>query len=206
MGFIEDLRRQRIQQEDQKRLDLQAEEKKRAVQREEQKRKEQEEAKKATLRKENLRKAEEQFEQTGIKQMAQVLLDMNAARSLGQYDIGYHNDDSYRTRLIIKEDPGNKDDQYYYSSSAYYYVGITVSPDGAVIFEGEEKETQIRYEGFLGLNRVERVETVPLEITISKNEWQGKNGQERLEEALEKAYLHPKKMPKKLKPHYDFTY
>lgn len=174
MGFIEELKRQKAQRDEEERLMLQAAERKAEIERENQKREILAQKEKTALREENLRKAEEQFEQTGIKRIVQELVGIKAAMGLGK-EYKTHEDDSYRTRLNIR--------------SYNEYVKIAVSPDGVVVFEGEEMK--IEKKGFLGLKVVQSV--IPLKVAISRYEWQGENGQELLEKALEKIYRNPHK-------------
>lgn len=183
MGFIEDLRNKRLEDE---RSQLQAQliarqnaEKERLAGLEKDKKDKDERERKENFRKENLRKAKEQFEQTGIREMAQELINIKAAESFQEEDDRYR-EGIYKAQLIIRYE--NKS----YSHS-YYYVGIAISSDGIVEFEG--KEAKIKREGFLGLNR--KTVEVPLKIKIYKSEWKGNINT--LETALGKVYNNPQR-------------
>lgn len=128
---------------------------------------------------ENLRKTKEQVEQTGLKQVIQEMIDIKAARELkeefreegfrvglGGYVVCTH---TYKAKLTIGSfDSGN----YEYTKR----IGINVSSDGTVTFEGSKKA-------------IFSNEKVPFKISIGKDKWHG--NRRVLEEGLEKVYRNP---------------
>lgn len=180
MGFIEDLRRQKAAEE-QATVEKNAERKRLSLlERAKEEREKKQRAIEEKIREEDWRKAKSYFDQTGLRQMAQLLVSVDNG-SLEETREG----GSHKARL------------FRFVGVDRFVVEMTVSPDGAIAFEGEgkksEKYTYLK-KSFWGPKKTEgeRNVRVPLKIEISKNEWSGENGREVLENALEKVYKNPR--------------
>lgn len=184
MGFIEDLRRQKIAEEqDQIRVNRIEEERlrernadfKRSL-------------KESEIRQEKWRKAENYFKQTGIEGLANEIIDLKSAKSLKKPDYFGAGPD-YLANLVIND---------FYSTTEE--VSIQVSSNGDVAFTGEEIKMQYKKGGFLGRKTVEERLVVPLVIKISLSEWQ--ENKSVLEDALGKVYKSPLTLSKPELPSY----
>ena len=209
-NFIEDLRSQKAAEE-QAIAEKNAErERASGLERAKEEREEKQKAIERNIREENWKKAKGYFEQTGIRQIAQELIDIKAAYRFQEDDIdclSLQEDVAYRPSLII---------EWNVSRGYFRCVEIAVSPDGVVSLEGEKRETQIvtRYEkGFVGLSKKKiefKEETItPLIISIDNKQWQGNRSI--LEEAFGKIYNNPKRItehPHDFSHHYgeDFSH